>query len=233
MPTWTPYGGMQKTFVAGCLSSSSRRLFAFMGKAVLPNQASDKVSKASGVRAQGVALLGGVSGGALWVGDGEWKPGGRKQASSALSARSSSAPASLLWPLTLPVGPPFPPGGQGQGSWPLRPQVHRSFGGMPRQPCPYADPYVWVFQQRLLCLGSWAPGRQEVAGQTTQGLSKHQGAMGSPTERHLAGARARWGWATLCSHHPEGPPPSRGAQAASLPRAVFPIFSCVGLTAAL
>lgn len=80
---------------AGCLSLSSTRLFAFMGKAVLPNQASDKVSKASGVRAQGMALC--------WEGC-RGVPCGSVMASRnqgaenrpALSACSSSAPASLL-----------------------------------------------------------------------------------------------------------------------------------------
>lgn len=167
---------------------SFRRFFAFVGRAVLPNQARDKVSKASGVGALGVAPLPGGGGGVPcgWVPGVE--TGDRKQANS-LSPFPLSAPASLLWPLAPPRGLPFPRGGP-RARFPATEATgghkfaagsaerHGSLG--PERPPP--------------CLGSWAPEGQEVAGHTAQGLSRNHGVTRSPVERHLARDRARWHW---------------------------------------
>lgn len=82
-------------------------------------------------------------------------------------------------------------------------ECHGSLG--PARPC------VSVFTGRLLCPGSWTPEGQEVAGEAMQGLSRHLGVMGSPSEKRLAGDRARWGWGGCVSSVTSGSNPAGSA----------------------
>lgn len=162
----------------------------------MPNQASDKVSKASSV-------------GALGVGDQEWELGTENR-------RAFSLP-SLLSPEQLSLAASLRRGAALCHTFTV--DLAECHGGLgPAQPC------VTVFTGRLLCPGSWIPEGQEVAGEAMQGLSRHLGVMGSPSERRLAGDRARWGWGSSVF-----PPSHLAPILLDLPCSLSPLGLCVAL----
>lgn len=101
----------------------------------------------------------------------------------------------------------------------------------PVQPC------VSVFAGRRLCLGSWTPEGQEVAGEAIQGLSWNRRVMGSLSQRRLPRAAVfshhhNWFHPSWICHTPSHPEAS--VQLSSDPETAFPfLFNHLGLAGSL